>query len=146
MKTSSRRVRIGNEWVMNRRRMGIIEDRWRMGRESATAGVEITLQSVADEGKASPVRTRWSVAGDLETKRGLIGDGEWLIGNGSSTTDQKATIHRWWFIGNVSLVTVQRFRYFFLFGFLFFWPKTPMAERFLFCWVGEFLFLVWDYL
>ena len=54
-----------------------------MGRESvtngnrqelATAGAEITLQSVADEGKAPLVRTRQSVAGDLETKSGFIGD------------------------------------------------------------------------
>ena len=143
---TSKPSRIGDEWVENRQRMGIVENRWRMGWQSAMAGAEITLQSVADEGKVSLVRTRRCIANNLETKRGLIGDGEWLIGNDSSTTDQKATIHRWWFIGNVSSVTVQRFRYFFLFGFLFFWPKTPMAVRFLFCWVGEFLFLVWDYL
>ena len=53
-------------------------------------GAEITLQSIADaeEGEASPVQTRRSVAGDLEMESGLIGDGEWLIGDASTATLQ----------------------------------------------------------
>ena len=132
---TSKPSRIGDEWV---------ENWWRMGRESAMVGAEITLQSVADEGKVSLVRTRRSIANNLETKSGLIGNNEWLIDNGSSvmvqrwiiSNDSLATVHWQWFIGNGST-----FHVFFLFGFLFFWPKTPVAERFLFCWVGECFFI-----
>ena len=141
---TSKPSRIGDEWVENRQQMGIVENRWRMGWESAMAGAEITLQSVADEGKVSLVRTRRCIANNLETKSGFIGNNEWLIDNGSSVTVQR------WIISNDSLATVhwQRFigngstfHVFFLFGFLFFWPKTPVAERFLFCWVGECFFI-----
>ena len=123
---TSKPLRIGDEWVTNRRRMGIVENRWRMGRESATAGAEITLQSIADEGKASSVRTRQSVASDLETKSGLIGDGEWLIGNSSSATVRQRIISN----GDDSSVTVnglsamvQCFRYFF-----FVWVSLFLIE------------------
>ena len=80
------------------------------------------------------MRTRRSVVGDLETKSGLIGDGEWLIGNGSSATDHQQ--RRWfisngeWLIGDGSTLQV-----FFLFGFLFF---NLVGE-----WLNVFCFVEW---
>ena len=99
------------------------------------------------KGKASSVRTRRSVVGDLETKSGLIGDGEWLIGNGSSATDHQQ--RRWfisngeWLIGDGSTLQV-----FFLFGFLFFNLVGEWLNVFCFAeWVNVFFFFFfWEYL
>ena len=65
--------------------------------------------------------------------------------NGLSATVHQRRIKKQRFIADGSSAMFHRWRFnalgiFFLFGFLFFWPKTPMAERFLFCWVGEFFF------
>ena len=94
------------------------------------------------KGKASSVWTRRSVAGDLETKSGLIGDDEWLIGNGSSATDHQQ--RRWfiskgeWLIGDGSTLQV-----FFLFGFLFFNLVGEWLNVFCFAeWVNVFFFFL----
>ena len=141
---TSKPSRIGDEWVENRQRMGIVENRWRMGWESAMAGAEITLQSVTDEGKVSLVRTRRSIANNLETKSGLIGNNEWLL----TTVHQwrfsdgsLATIHWRRFIGNDSSAMVQRFTYFFCLGFSFFDQKLQWLNVFCFAeWVNVFFF------
>ena len=96
--------------------------------------------------KASPVRTRRSVAIDLEMESGLIDDGEWRHFNGSSAMVNggasmgswrrwMATLRRWRFNGEwVSL---------FLFGFLsfFVWvSKVQWVSGWMFFfvgWVGE---------
>ena len=44
------------------------------------------FKALPKEQKLLPVRTRRSIAFNLETESGLIDDSEWLIGNGSLAT------------------------------------------------------------